>query len=48
MKGQPLGRVGDTGNSFGYHLHFEYRLASDLSSAVDPVPYFREHGLSIG
>lgn len=48
LKGQPLGRVGDTGNSYGYHLHFEYRLASDLRTGVDPVPYFLDHGLSVG
>ncbi len=48
LKGQALGRVGDTGNAFGYHLHLEYRLASDLSQAVDPVPFFGEHGLPLG
>jgi murein DD-endopeptidase MepM/ murein hydrolase activator NlpD len=45
-KGQRLGRVGETGNAFGYHLHFEYRLASDLTHAVDPLPYFADHGLA--
>ena len=33
VKGQEIGRVGDTGNAYGYHLHFEYRLASDLQTA---------------
>ncbi len=47
LKGMSLGRVGDTGNAFGYHLHFEYRLAADLSVAVDPIPIFREHGLTL-
>ncbi len=47
LKGQPLGRVGDTGNAYGYHLHFEYRLASDLHNGVDPVPYFAEHGIPL-
>ena len=47
MRGQDLGRVGDTGNAFGYHLHLEYRLASDLKTAVDPMPYLRRHGLSV-
>lgn len=47
LKGQALGRVGDTGNAFGYHLHFEYRLASDLSHAVDPLPFFVNHGLPL-
>ena len=43
--GAPIGRVGDTGNSYGAHLHLEYRLASNLSSGVDPVPYFSAHGI---
>lgn len=47
VKGQPVGRVGDTGNSFGYHLHLEYRLASDLHSGVDPLPVLVEHGLAL-
>lgn len=48
LKGEEIGRVGDTGNAYGYHLHFEYRLAADLETAVDPVPYFAEHGLFLG
>jgi murein DD-endopeptidase MepM/ murein hydrolase activator NlpD len=47
LKGQPLGRVGETGNAFGYHLHLEYRLAKHLSQAVDPLPYFAAHGLAL-
>ncbi len=47
VKGQEIGRVGDTGNAYGYHLHFEYRLASDLHDGVDPVPYFLEHGIAL-
>ncbi len=47
LKGQEIGRVGDTGNAYGYHLHFEYRLASDLETAVDPAPFFAEHGLPL-
>jgi murein DD-endopeptidase MepM/ murein hydrolase activator NlpD len=46
-KGQEIGRVGDTGNAYGYHLHFEYRLASDLKTAVDPLPFFVEHGINL-
>jgi murein DD-endopeptidase MepM/ murein hydrolase activator NlpD len=47
LKGQEIGRVGDTGNAYGYHLHFEYRLASDLQNGVDPLPFFEEHGLPL-
>jgi murein DD-endopeptidase MepM/ murein hydrolase activator NlpD len=47
LKGQEIGRVGETGNAYGYHLHFEYRLASDLETAVDPAPYFAAHGIPL-
>ncbi len=46
-KGQLVGRIGDTGNSYGAHLHFEYRLASNLGDGVDPRPYFLEHGIAL-
>ncbi len=45
LPGQEIGRIGETGNAYGAHLHFEYRLASDLSTAVDPKPFFSEHGI---
>jgi murein DD-endopeptidase MepM/ murein hydrolase activator NlpD len=47
LKGQEIGRVGETGNAYGYHLHFEYRLAADLKTPVDPKPYFEAHGLPL-
>jgi murein DD-endopeptidase MepM/ murein hydrolase activator NlpD len=47
LKGETLGRVGDTGNADGYHLHLEYRLAADLTRAVDPLPFFVAHGLPL-
>jgi murein DD-endopeptidase MepM/ murein hydrolase activator NlpD len=47
LKGQEIGRVGDTGNAYGYHLHFEYRLAANLHDGVDPLPFFEEHGLAL-
>ena len=36
-KGQRLGYMGDTGNSYGAHLHFEVRNESDAK--IDPTPY---------
>ncbi len=46
-KGGILGLVGETGNAYGCHLHVEYRLASDLKTAVDPAPYFAAHGIPL-
>ena len=36
-KGQKLGYMGNTGNSYGAHLHFEVRDKSD--ARVNPEPY---------
>ena len=36
-KGQPIGLVGNTGNSFGAHLHFQLELNG---APVDPQAYF--------
>jgi murein DD-endopeptidase MepM/ murein hydrolase activator NlpD len=47
VKGQEIGKVGETGNAYGAHLHFEYRLAKDLSTGVDPKPFFEAHGISL-
>lgn len=36
-KGQPIGLVGNTGNSFGAHLHFQLELNG---APIDPQAYF--------
>lgn len=39
--GQFIGRVGDTGHSFGAHLHFE--VLDNGTTAIDPLPWLRQH-----
>lgn len=39
--GDVIGKVGNTGRSFGAHLHFELRDASGRS--FDPMPWLQEH-----
>jgi septal ring factor EnvC (AmiA/AmiB activator) len=41
-QGQVLGTVGNTGLSFGAHLHFEVRNSS--GAAIDPLPYYNGAG----
>lgn len=38
-KGQILGRMGNSGNSFGGHLHWEFWSKNDYNSNIDPSPY---------
>lgn len=38
-KGQVLGRMGNSGNSFGGHLHWELWSRNDYNSNIDPSPY---------
>lgn len=48
--GQQIGLVGDSGHSSGAHCHFEVHLGGDRhsSGAVDPEPFMRERGVSLG
>ena len=40
-KGQFIGRMGNSGNSFGVHLHWEYWTKNDYYSNIDPSPYLQ-------
>lgn len=43
--GDLLGFVGNTGYSFGPHLHYEVR---QNNAPIDPMPFMRSHGVDIG
>lgn len=42
--GDPIGAEGNTGNSFGCHLHFEVR---QRGVATDPIPYMSSRGVEL-
>ncbi len=42
--GEPIARVGSTGNSTGCHLHFEVRQGG---SAINPIPFMASRGASL-
>jgi murein DD-endopeptidase MepM/ murein hydrolase activator NlpD len=45
LPGELVGLVGDTGHSFGSHLHLELQKTTVNDSPVDPMPWLRLHGL---
>lgn len=45
VAGEPIARVGTTGHSTGYHLHFEVRING---SAVDPIAFMKQRGAPLG
>jgi murein DD-endopeptidase MepM/ murein hydrolase activator NlpD len=45
MPGSQVGLVGNTGHSFGSHLHFEMQASRSHDQAIDPVPWLKNHGL---
>jgi murein DD-endopeptidase MepM/ murein hydrolase activator NlpD len=42
--GQQIGTVGDTGNTTGYHLHYEIRVDDQ---AIDPEPFMVARGIDL-
>ncbi|AZM89700.1 MULTISPECIES: M23 family metallopeptidase [Streptomyces] len=45
--GQQIALSGNTGNSSGPHLHFEIRTTANYGSAVNPVAFLRNAGVTI-
>lgn len=48
--GQPIGHVGNTGNSYGCHTHFEYypagAIPGDVYSTGDPIAFLHSLGVN--
>ena len=45
--GEKIGGTGNTGRSFGPHVHFEIRTRGENSEPVDPVAWLRSKGIGI-
>jgi murein DD-endopeptidase MepM/ murein hydrolase activator NlpD len=45
MPGELVGLVGNTGHSFGSHLHLELQKTTANDSPIDPVAWLKRHGL---
>jgi murein DD-endopeptidase MepM/ murein hydrolase activator NlpD len=44
--GELVGLVGNTGHSFGSHLHFEMQKTTAQDLAIDPIAWLKRHGLA--
>lgn len=45
--GQQIGVSGETGNTFGPHLHFEIRTGPGYGTDVSPIAYLRTRGVNV-